>query len=67
MSVLIVVLYNSNVTKMAQRTCNRAGPSTRALFEGRQATDFDKKTMKDNSYDRSETSGTKQHLSVFIA
>ena len=57
MGVMIVVLYNSNITTMAQRTCDRAGPSTRVLSQGRQATDFDKETMKDNNHDRSETGG----------
>ena len=59
MNVLIVVLYNSNFIRMAQRTWNRAGPRTRALSQGRQATDFDKKTRTDNNNDRSEIGGTK--------
>ena len=53
LNVLVVGLYNSNITKVAQQTCPRAGPSTRGLSKERQATAFDKETMIDNKNDSS--------------
>ena len=50
-NVLIVVLYKSNITIVAQQNSPRARPSTRGLSQERQATAFDKEKMKDNKND----------------